>query len=179
MSKLSTKDLTLVGLMSALMCILGPMSIPIPFSPVPISLTTFTVILSVLILGLRLGFISYLVYFLIGLVGLPVFSGFSGGFSKVIGPTGGYLIGFFLIIMVTGYVMEKKPNHFIFTVIGITIGLIACYLLGTLWLCFQLDLDFVAGLYAGVIPYIPGDIVKIAFAMMLAPRIKQSLGSSR
>ena len=91
---LTTKQMTLIALMTALTCILGPLSIPLPFSPVPISFTNLVLYFSVFVLGTKFSTISYIVYLLIGLVGLPVFSGFSGGPAKVAGPTGGYLVGF-------------------------------------------------------------------------------------
>ena len=75
---LTTKQMTLIALMTALTCILGPLSIPLPFSPVPISFTNLVLYFSVFVLGTKFSTISYIVYLLIGLVGLPVFSGFSG-----------------------------------------------------------------------------------------------------
>ena len=80
---LTTKQMTLIALMTALTCILGPLSIPLPFSPVPISFTNLVLYFSVFVLGTKFSTISYIVYLLIGLVGLPVFSGFSGGPAKV------------------------------------------------------------------------------------------------
>ena len=79
---LTTKQMTLIALMTALTCILGPLSIPLPFSPVPISFTNLVLYFSVFVLGTKFSTISYIVYLLIGLVGLPVFSGFSGGPDK-------------------------------------------------------------------------------------------------
>ena len=87
--KITTYQLAVTGLMTALTCILGPMSLALPFTPVPISLTNFVVFLSVWLLGWRLGTVSYLIYLLLGLAGLPVFSGFTGGAGKLLGPTGG------------------------------------------------------------------------------------------
>ncbi|MDE7184517.1 MAG: biotin transporter BioY, partial [Lachnospiraceae bacterium] len=77
-----TKELTLIGLMAAITCIAGPLSLPLPFSPVPISLTNLAIYFSVYILGMKRGTISYLVYLLLGLVGLPVFSAFTSGPAK-------------------------------------------------------------------------------------------------
>lgn len=79
-----TKELTLIGLMAALTCIAGPLSLPLPFSPVPISLTNLAIYFSVYILGMKRGTISYLVYLLLGLVGLPVFSAFTSGPAKLL-----------------------------------------------------------------------------------------------
>ena len=77
------QDLTLIALMAALTCILGPMSITLPFTPVPISFTNLVIYFAVMVIGMKRGTISYLVYLLIGAVGLPVFSGFSGGLANL------------------------------------------------------------------------------------------------
>ena len=103
---LTTKQMTLIALMTALTCILSPLSIPLPFSPVPISFTNLVLYFSVFILGRKFSTISYIVYLLIGLAGLPVFSGFSGGPAKVAGPTGGYLIGFLFLTWIAGFFVE-------------------------------------------------------------------------
>ena len=91
-SKTNVREMALIALMAAVTCILGPLSVPI--GVVPISLTNFAIYLAIYVLGCRRGTISYIVYLLLGLVGLPVFSGFSSGVGKLFGPTGGYLIGF-------------------------------------------------------------------------------------
>lgn len=82
-----TKRLTLIGLSAALLCILGPLSIPLPVSPVPITLTNFAVYIIIYILGMHSGTVSVLIYLCLGAVGLPVFSAFSGGLGKLAGPT--------------------------------------------------------------------------------------------
>ena len=91
-SRSKTYEITITALMTAVTCILAPMSIPI--GPVPISFTNLAIYLSLYLLVWKKGTISYLIYLLIGLVGLPVFSGFTGGPAKLAGPTGGYIIGF-------------------------------------------------------------------------------------
>ena len=80
-----TKKITMIGLMTAVTCILGPLSLPLPFSPVPITLTNFAVFLSIYILGMKYGTISLLIYLALGTIGLPVFSSFSGGLGKLAG----------------------------------------------------------------------------------------------
>ena len=102
-----TKEITLIGLMTAVTCIAGPLSLPLPFSPVPISLTNLAIYFSVYILGMRRGTISYLVYLLLGFVGLPVFSAFTSGPAKLFGPTGGYLIGFIFMALICGYCIDR------------------------------------------------------------------------
>ena len=172
---LSTKHLTLIALMTAVTCILGPLTIPLPFSPVPISFTNLAIYLSVFVLGMKKSTISYVVYLLLGMAGLPVFSGFSGGLGKLAGPTGGYLLGFIFLALIAGYCMEKSGGKLPVTIAGMAAGTIVCYLFGTLWLCRQASLGFTAGLAAGVIPYIPGDIAKIILASVIGPALRKGV----
>ena len=115
MKKLETRQMTLIGLMSALMCVAGPLSVPLPFTPVPISLTNLIIYLTAFVLGCKSGTVSYVIYLLLGTAGLPVFSGFTGGLSKLAGPTGGYSIGFILTVAVCGFAViapeEKGPYN--------------------------------------------------------------------
>lgn len=116
--KMSTRQMTFIALMTAVTCILGPLSIPLPFSPVPISFTNLAIYLSLYVLGLNGATISYLVYLLIGMVGVPVFSGFSGGFGKLAGPTGGYLIGFIFLTLIAGLLMKLFPGNKVMEAVG-------------------------------------------------------------
>lgn len=104
-----TYEMTVTALMTAVTCILAPLSIPI--GPVPISFTNLAIYLSLYLLGWKRGTISYLVYLLIGLVGVPVFSGFTGGIGKLAGPTGGYIIGFIAMAVIAGLVIDKCHNR--------------------------------------------------------------------
>ena len=144
-----TYEITITALMTAVTCILAPMSIPI--GPVPISFTNLAIYLSLYLLGWKRGTISYLIYLLIGLVGLPVFSGFTGGPAKLAGPTGGYIIGF------------------------IVMAIIVCYLFGTIWFCVVAGYTFQAALAVCVIPFIPADLVKMIIAMLIGPMIKKRI----
>ena len=106
-----TYEMTVTALMTAVTCILAPLSIPI--GPVPISFTNLAIYLSLYLLGWKRGTISYLVYLLIGLVGVPVFSGFTGGIGKLAGPTGGYIIGFIAMAVIAGLVIDKCHNRWL------------------------------------------------------------------
>ena len=99
--------MTIIALMTAVTCILGPLAIPLPFSPVPISFTNLAIYFSIFVLGTYSATVSYLVYLLIGMVGLPVFSGFAGGFGKMAGPTGGYLVGFIFMALIAGFFVDR------------------------------------------------------------------------
>lgn len=172
---LTTKEMTLIGVMTAVTCVIGPFSIPLPFSPVPITFTNLAICLAVYVLGMKNGLISYLVYFLVGLVGLPVFSGFSGGMAKVAGPTGGYLIGFFFLALIAGFFIDRFHAKTVPAIAGMVLGSAVCYLFGTIWLSRQLNVSFTAGLGAGVIPYLPGDAAKIVIAAIVWPILRSAV----
>ena len=172
---INTKTMALIALMTAIICILGPLSIAIPISPVPISLTNLAVYFTVYVLGMKRGTISYLIYLLIGLVGLPVFSSFTGGAGKLFGPTGGYLVGFIFMALICGFFIEKWPSKLYLHFAGMVLGTVVCYLFGTIWLAFQGNMGFYAALAAGVLPFIPGDLVKIIIALLAGPAIRKQL----
>ncbi|MBU3178064.1 biotin transporter BioY [Clostridium estertheticum] len=174
--KINIHHLTLIGVMAAVICILGPLSLPIGI--VPISLTNLVIYFSVYVLGKKRGTLSYIVYLFIGLVGLPVFSGFSGGFTKLFGPTGGYLIGFIFMAFISGFFIDKFSTKIYMCFLGMLLGTIVTYIFGTAWLAYQLNMTFNASLSIGVIPFILGDIVKMVIASLIGPQIKKRLISA-
>lgn len=175
-NKMNTRQLTLIGVMTAVTCILGPLSLPIGL--VPISLTNLAIYFAIYVLGKKRGTLSYIVYLFIGLVGLPVFSGFSGGFTKLFGPTGGYLIGFAFMAFISGIFIDKFPNKIYLCFLGMVIGTIVTYILGTAWLAYETKMAFTKALYIGVIPFIPGDLIKMVIASLIGPQIRQRLIAS-
>ncbi len=171
----TVKQLALIGLMAAVICVLGPFALQIPVSPVPISLGTLAIYFVISVLGMKLGTISVLIYILLGLVGVPVFAGFTAGPGKLFGPTGGYIIGFILLALISGFFVDRFGKRIPLYLLGMILGTAACYLLGTLWLAFQLDKTFLQALSLGVIPYIPGDIVKLILATAVGFQIRKRL----
>lgn len=169
--KIRTKQMVLIALMTAVTCGLGPLSIPLPFSPVPISLTNFAIFLAIFVLGMKSGTISFIIYLLLGAVGVPVFSSFRGGFQVLAGPTGGYLIGFIFLALIMGFALEHFDRKLVPTIIGMIIGMAVCYAFGTVWLAKLLSLSFKEGLMMGVIPYLPGDAAKIIIAAIVGPKL--------
>lgn len=177
MNDIKTKNIVIIAMMTAVMCIISPFSIPLPFTPIPISLANLIVYISCCILGSKKGMVSVLLYILIGAVGLPVFSGFSGGLSKLAGPTGGYLIGFIFCAVFTGIFVEKFEDKIYMYSVGMIIGTIICYGFGTAWLAFQMKLSFVQALFMGVIPYLLGDTLKIIASTVLGYTLRIRLKS--
>lgn len=169
--KIKTKQMVLIALMTAVTCVLGPLSIPLPFSPVPISLTNFAIFLAIFVLGMKNGTISFIIYLLLGAVGVPVFSSFRGGLQVLAGPTGGYLIGFIFLALIMGFALDHFDRKLLPTIIGMIIGIVVCYAFGTVWLAKLLSLSFKEGLMMGVIPYLPGDAAKIIIAAIVGPKL--------
>ena len=174
-SILSVKQLALVGLMAAIICVLAPFSLPIPVSPTPISLGTLAIYFVLTVLGLKLGTISVVVYILLGLVGLPVFTGFTGGPGKLFGPTGGYIIGYIFMALICGFFIDKWDNRLLISLLGMILGTMVLYLFGSLWLAYQASYTLPQALMIGAVPYIPGDIVKLALAMSLGRQVRKRL----
>jgi len=169
--KIRTKQMVLIALMTAVTCVLGPLSIPLPFSPVPISLTNFAIFLAIFVLGMKSGTISFIIYLLLGAVGVPVFSSFRGGFQVLAGPTGGYLIGFIFLALIMGFALDHFDRKLVPTIIGMIIGMAVCYAFGTVWLAKLLSLSFKEGLMMGVIPYLAGNAAKIIIAAIVGPKL--------
>jgi len=172
---MKTRKLTLIGLFTAMLCILGPIAVILPFSPVPVSLGSLGVLLACLILGPKNGLFCTGLYLLLGFVGLPVFTGFSGGVGKLFGPTGGYLLGYLFLASIGGFLAERWNKHSLMQALGLFGGMCFCYLFGSLWLTHQAGMSLNAALWAGVIPYVPFDICKIAAAVGLERTIHRRL----
>ena len=171
-SKFTIQQIAMIAVMTAVTCVLAPLSVPI--GPVPISLTNLVIYFSLFILGTKKGTISYLIYLLIGLVGIPVFSGFTGGPAKLAGPTGGYIIGFIVMAVIAGLVIDNCHKPLI-QLVGMIAGSIVCYLFGTVWFCIVADSTFKAALGICVIPFIPADLIKMIIAMIIGPMIKKRI----
>lgn len=166
-------QMTACALMAALMCVLCPISIPI--GPIPVSLSILVIIITTMVLGTWRSLVSYTVYLLLGAVGMPVFSGFQGGFGKLAGPTGGYLVGFFLIIAIGGIVMELTKGNPWLTMLAMAVGVAADYALGTGWFMLQTQSTLAHALEVCVYPFIPIDAAKIVVGVLFGKLVKASL----
>lgn len=166
-------EMIMMALFAAITCILAPLSIPI--GPVPISFTNLVIYLSLYLLGWKEGTITYCVYLLIGFMGLPVFSGFTGGIGKLAGPTGGYLIGFIPMSIISGIFIEKFRKKKFLCAAGMVLGTAAAYVFGTAWFCRLTGTGVVPALNLCVVPFLPGDIIKIAFALLMGQTLSDRL----
>ena len=155
------------------MCILSPVTIPA--GPVPVSLSTLVILLTVYILGTSRALAAVSVYILIGLVGVPVFSGFSAGPAKLLGPTGGYIIGYIPMAAVAGLVIDRYWKNRFISAAGMLAATAVLYTLGTAWLAYSAGMNFTSALAAGVIPFIPLDLIKILISALIGPVLKIKL----
>ena len=172
--KLTTKDMVYIAMFACLMAICAWISIP---GQIPFTLQTMGVFLAVGLLGGRRGTLAILVYVLMGAIGLPVFSGFAGGFGKLLGATGGYIVGFLFSALIM-WAMEAIPGKKKWVLpLSMVLGLLACYAFGTAWFLVVYTkskgaISLAAVLGMCVIPYIIPDAIKIACALVLTKALK-------
>lgn len=156
--------MALCALVTAALCILAPLSVPI--GPVPITLAVLVVALFPYLVGAKLSALAVALYLLIGALGLPVFSGFEGGVQKLFGATGGYLVGYIPLALIGGVFIEKSKKPLV-QFLGLLLGLLVCYALGTVWLSAYLKLSLSAALSVAVLPFIPFDLIKLVLAVIM------------
>lgn len=148
--------------------------IPLFFTPVPITLQTFFVILAGAFLGRKLGSLSQAGYLMIGIFGLPVFSGGLYGFARLFGPTGGYLIGFVLAAFVIGKLLGNDSEAPFLKIVGaMLVGLAILFTVGTFQLAYVFHISLDKAVALGVLPFIPGDIIKLLAAAAIYQRIQK------
>ena len=174
---MKTRDMTATALMAALICVAGPLSVAV--GPIPLSLASFAVYLAGAILGWKRGSLAVLLYLLIGLAGVPVFSGFSGGFQKLIGVTGGYLAGYLPCAILTGLFAgspeDGAPRGIWRLAAGMALGTAALYIVGTAWFMLQTKNPLGAALGMCVLPFLPGDAIKIAAACLITAPVRKAI----
>lgn len=175
MENISSKTLSIVycGVFVALIAICSWISIPMT---IPFTLQTFAVCLTTALLGTKRGTITVIVYILLGLVGAPVFSGFKGGIGALMGPTGGYIIGFIFTAIIVGLLTEKYGKKIPVLAIAMVIGILICYVFGTVWFVSvytktKEPVGIMTALSWCVFPYLIPDAVKIALAVFLTKRL--------
>ena len=170
----STGSMTVTALMTAAICVIGPLSIPLA-GGVPISLQDFIIGLAAVLLGMKRGTMATFLYLLFGLAGLPVFSGFTGGIGKLAGPTGGYLVGFLLLALIVGKASDMTDS-WLMIALALVLGQLADMAIGTAWLMWMAHMDLKAALFAGVIPFLPGNVIKTAAVVLIGRTVKPLLG---
>ena len=177
------RDLSLILAGSLFVALTAQVAIPLPFTPVPITLQTLGILLVGAALGSRLGFLALLAYLLEGAMGLPVFAGGTGGVARILGPTGGFLLAFPLAAGLVGLLVERfgLDRSFFGTLLAMLLGNALLYLVGLpglgAWLVGVGKFTGMGGLLAmGLFPFLPGDLVKAVLAALLLPTAWRFLG---
>lgn len=180
--RMDTRALTKTAICVALLCVSSYIAIPIPFTPILITAQTILVNLIALVLTPRQSFAAMLVYTLLGICGLPVFSGGMGGLGKFLGPTGGYVIGFLIMCPLVGWLKEKWKDKGIlrvaflrYSLVTVLIGMPIIYFFAALHMCLVMGMDVRAALAAAVVPFILGDALKSIAASYLGSVLNRVL----
>ena len=172
-SRSAVKQTVLTAMFAALIAVCSIVSIPV--GEVPITLQTFGVCLAAAMLGWKRGVLSVLVYLLLGAVGVPVFSGMTGGVGKLAGPTGGYIIGFLLTALLVGFAAQRWQRRALPLSLAMALGVLACYAVGTVWFMVVTHTGLGESLLLCVVPFLIPDAVKIAAAVILSNRLSKIL----
>ena len=159
--RISTRDLVYVAVFTALMAICAWIAIP---TSVPFTLQTLGVFLAVGLLGGRRGTLAVLVYLLLGAVGAPMFSGFTGGIGALVGTTGGYILGFLLSALLMWALEAALGRELWVFALSMVLGLIVCYAFGTAWFMVQMGCTLSYALGVCVVPFIPFDLLKVVIS---------------
>ncbi len=175
--KLTVKDMALTGMMTALLVVCAWVTIPFT---IPFTLQTFGVFMALRLLGGRRGTAAITLYILLGIAGLPVFSGFGAGFGVIAGPTGGYIAGFLLTGLLYCAAKPLRTNR-LRENLTLAAGLMICYVFGTVWFCIVKGnagspTDFLRAAGICVLPYLVPDAVKLLLADQIATRVRKALG---
>jgi biotin transport system substrate-specific component len=167
-SLLTNVLLVLAG--TAFVAIAAQVSISLPFTPVPITGQTFAVVLVGASLGALLGLASLGLYLFVGALGAPVYADQQHGWAVLTGPTGGYIVGFVLAAVLTGFLAQRRwDRHFNSAVAAMLSGNVVIYLVGLPWLAAKIDAGLEDTLEAGLYPFVVGDLLKLYLAGALLP----------
>lgn len=168
--RFKTVDIVYIGLFAALIAVCAWISIPMTVS---FTLQTCAVCLTAGLLGWKRGTLTVIIYILLGMIGLPVFTGFKSGIAAVTGPTGGYIVGFIFTALIVGFAADKLGKKLWVNILFMAIGILVCYLFGTIWFMIAYKVTFASALTTCVIPFLIPDAVKIAVAAILVNRLKK------
>lgn len=174
-----TAEMTKMALMVAMNCVSAYIIIPLPFSLSPLALQTMIVNLTGYVLNAKQAFMTMLVYLLVGLAGVPVFTGGSAGPGKLFGPTGGYIIGFLVTAVFLAYFKGEKYNFKRYALLGCVIGIPLIYVFGVVQLKLITGMGWDKAIMTGALPFIPLDIVKCLSAAVIAGPINRIFANNR
>lgn len=167
---MKTNKILYICLLSSLLSILAPIMIPI--SNIGITLAIFMISLICLVLK-KYSVICIVIYITLGLIGLPVFQGYSFGLQSILGPTGGFIIGYIFYSLIVGILLEKFNKNFIYILVVNLIGLVVCYIFGMAWFMYTTNVSFLYALTVIIIPYVLLDLIKIILSYLVYIQLKK------
>lgn len=181
MKKSTTKSIVFTALFAALTAACGFIAIPLPGTPIPIILQNMLVVLSGMVLGPLLGTASTVLFITAGLLGLPVLSGGTGGLAKLMGPTGGFIVGYAFSSLASGLVLGRphigQSRSFVRITAAALLGFVIMYIPGVIHFMRSLDKTFKETMALCVIPYLPGDAIKMVLCIVLAKPLRRTVSS--
>lgn len=176
----SATDAILVAASVGMIALAAQVSIPLPFTPVPITGQTFAVLLTGAVLGSARGVLATLLYLILGMVGLPFYAGGSSGIQVVMGATGGYLIGLVLAAMATGWLAERRWDRRVrSSILAMLLGEVLIFTLGVGWLMVVTGIGLAEGLALGLLPFLISEAVKLFLAGLLLPSVWRLVHEAR
>lgn len=176
-----SKSIVFVALFAAISAISGFLAVPVPGTPVPIVLQNMMVVLSGMLLGPVLGTLSTLLFVVAGILGLPILSGGTGGFAKLMSPTGGFIVGYVISSLVAGLILGRpvygKKVTIVKTIVAAFTGFVVMYIPGILHFMNIMDADLKESLMLCILPYLPGDLLKLILCVLLSVALRSSVAS--
>lgn len=170
------RSMVFMAIFAALICVAAPYAIPMP-GLVPISLGTFAIYLTGAMLGGKRGAVAVCVYILLGAAGLPVFTGFAGGFAKLLGPTGGYIVGYIPLVLLTGIFSDMPSKKHWTMPVGMVLGTAIMYAFATAWYMIIYGTPLGAAIMSCVVPFLIGDTIKIVLSTIIAVPLRSRLNA--
>lgn len=169
-------DITAIGLMVALLCVSSYISFPLPFTPIMITSQTIIINLIALTMSVKSGALSIIVFYFIGAIGLPVFSGGRSGIGTLVGPSGGYFLGFLITVIIISLIKGKNLNLKKSIILTVFVGMTIIYICGAAWMGYYNGLSFMENIKVSILPFIPGDIIKCVLASFIGVRLNKVYG---
>ncbi len=167
------RNLTKVSICIAIICISSYIAFPLPFTPIMITAQTIAINITALILKPKESFLAVAVYIFLGIFGLPVFSGGTSGLGKLLGPTGGFIIGFLIVAPLISYLKGKNNNFKRYLTITILVGMIFLYAIGSIYMSMIQNIGIISALSLAVFPFIIGDFFKCFFSVIIAIKLNK------
>lgn len=169
------RQIVFIPIFTAITIALSYISIPLPFSPVPVTCQTIGVMLAGNLLNPKSAFLSMFLYLLLGIIGLPVFAGGASGLGSILGPSGGYLISWPIAAFISASLLKNAKKSFsTLLIVNIISGIILIYTIGVIQLSYVTKMGIVPAIISGALPFIPGDIVKGTLSATISLAIQKA-----